>query len=713
LGGTTEGALAVTVSAPPPLGAARSGANTARLQLRGAAAAGRSAVAAAVASGEGGASSESAAAADPPSYAAFYPLFEQRFEQWAREHPTEEPRRCDFADCLPHHRVEWPARFDFAALGFSERLDKRKRSFAANVFMCFCMTAAVTTMSAEQFAALEGTGNTRKFAFRTPDGQCCSARLDNIRTGNTRLMPHTRFAQAMDNEQQLQKHLRMQAEALAIINAWPAHSNFPMQEIAHLVPSARRGVTPYEWLGLSKNDERKRSYAHVVYMFACRSSAVLFMDRDGFEALPVGDRGYNMRTPWFCNSDGRRIEAAIFSVASGHSQGLNETERHDAYVAAGPARRERYPLGIAHGHIAERKHALMFINALQQHDPALVTFHKPTHECRKFDAGMQLGGDPKLFALQYKTGEINSSGRAHFGAVSAKYVRDGGLLVLIAVRDGALHSVWVLWTLEQMQLLMNCEENPKKKVSVCVNGAPKRTKLQADLEVLRFDASNMEGIAGALCAAAAQARDFGTMEFLNDDMSMLQNDNLKLEQKAVNALKANLGDGYQLGPPYSKVDCHIYGVATQLKVLNTEGRVTVRQQRKHGIPPNEVHCMLFQHRDDLSKVRLTPTRTRDGTPTIPAHGCMFNPNRCLDSTGWIDTTTAEGRAQLEAMLRDFKQRPLCTDAVLAAYNAEQERKIVQEREEKNDRKQQASIDGRLTPAELYASLEGADAGNSA
>jgi hypothetical protein len=422
-----------------------------------------------------------------------------------------------------------------------------------------------------------------------------------------------------------------------------------------------------------------------------------------------------MRTPWFCNSDGRPFQATINDVASGHSQGLNETERHDANIAAGPARRKRYPLGTAHHHNAERDRAQMFVDALRQHDPALVAFHDYTHECRKFDAGMRLGGDPKLFALQYKTCEINSSSgsRGTLNAVSAKYVRDGGVLVLIAVRDGALHSVWVLWTLEQMQLLNCCGESSSKTLLLSFSGAPKRTKLQADLELLRFDASNMEGIAGALCAAAAQARDFGTMEFLNDDMSMLQNDNLKLEQKAVNALKANLGDGYQLGPPYSKVDCHIYGVATQLKVLNTEGRVTVRQQRKHGIPPNEVHCMLFQHRDDLSKVRLTPTRTRDGTPTIPAHGCMFNPNRCLDSTGWIDTTTAEGRAQLEAMLRDFKQRPLCTDAVLAAYNAEQERKIVQEREEKNDRKQQASIDGRLTPAELYASLEGADAGNSA
>jgi hypothetical protein len=148
---TTEGALAATASALPSLGAARSGAAAAHLQLRGAAAVGRSAVAAAAASGKAGASSERAAA-EPPSYAAFYPLFEQRFEQWAREHPTEEPRRRDFADCLPHHTAEWPAAFDFAALGFS-RLAKRKQSFAANVFMCFCMTAAATTMTAEQFAA--------------------------------------------------------------------------------------------------------------------------------------------------------------------------------------------------------------------------------------------------------------------------------------------------------------------------------------------------------------------------------------------------------------------------------------------------------------------------------------------------------------------------------------------------------------------------------
>jgi hypothetical protein len=125
----------------------------------------------------------------------------------------------------------------------------------------------------------------------------------------------------------------------------------------------------------------------------------------------------------------------------------------------------------------------------------------------------------------------------------------------------------------------------------------------------------MDGIACALCAAAAHARDFGTMEFLNDDFSMLQSDNQKLEQKAVNALKATLGSGYQLGPPYSKVDCHLYGVATQLKVLNTEGRVTVRNQRTSGIPTNDVHCILLQHRDDMIKVCLTPTRTRDGAPT--------------------------------------------------------------------------------------------------
>ncbi len=290
-------------------------------------------------------------------------------------------------------------------------------------------------------------------------------------------------------------------------------------------------------------------------------------------------------------------------------------------------------------------------------------------------------------------------------------MRDGGVLMLIAVRDGALHSVWVLWTLQQMQLL-NCCGDSSKIVSVSFNGAPKRTKLQANLELLRFDASNMDGIASALCAAAAQACDFGTFEFLNEDSSMIESDNHKLEQKAINALKANLGGAYELGPPSSKVDCHIYGVATQMKVLTSINHATVRNQRAPGIPPNEVHCMMFQQRDDMSKVLLTPTRTRDGrTPTIAAHVNAFYPR--LDSTEWIDTSTAEGRAQLEAVLREFKQRTLCTDAVLAAYNAEQERKIVQEREEKNNRKRQAKLGHQLTPAELHALLEGADGGNIA
>jgi hypothetical protein len=91
---------------------------------------------------------------------------------------------------------------------------------------------------------------------------------------------------------------------------------------------------------------------------------------------------------------------------------------------------------------------------------------------------------------------------------------------------------------------------------------------------------------------------------------------------------------------------------------------------------------------------------------------MFNPNSCLDSTEWIDTTTAEGRAQLEAVLREFKQRPLCTDAVLAAYNADQGDKIAQDRKQMNDRKRQAILDRRMTLAALYASLECADDGGN-
>jgi hypothetical protein len=138
-------------------------------------------------------------------------------------------------------------------------------------------------------------------------------------------------------------------------------------------------------------------------MYACCSSAVLFMSRDDFEALPVPKHGrgvaYNKRAPWCLNSDGRRCQATINSVASGHSQGLNETERFDAYALAGATCRKRFPPGTAHGNIAECRRAQMFVKALRQHDPALVTFHKPTHESRKFDAGMRLGGDPKLFAL--------------------------------------------------------------------------------------------------------------------------------------------------------------------------------------------------------------------------------------------------------------------------------------------------------------------------